>query len=149
MLTEAVKQSIQESVLCWLATVDKDGMPNCSPKEIFSFLGDDELLIANIASPQSVRNLSDNANVCVSFVHVFKQKGFKLKGSAIYAKKGDADYDTLFNVLKPLAGDFPVLGVIRIKVLEVKPILAPSYHMVDGVTEAEQIESAKRTYGVS
>ena len=45
------------SVLCWLATVDDHGMPNVSPKEIFCCHGERELLIANIASPQSVRNI--------------------------------------------------------------------------------------------
>lgn len=148
MFTDTIKQSIQESVLCWLATVDADGMPNCSPKEIFAAYGEDEILIANIASPKSVSNLLHSAKVCVSFVHVFKQKGFKVKGHASYITQQDKDYPSLLEVLKPLSGDFPVQGVIRVKALEVFPIMAPSYHMVDGVTEEAQIESAKRTYGV-
>ena len=37
MLHEDVKQSIKESVLCWLATTDENGVPNCSPKEVFTY----------------------------------------------------------------------------------------------------------------
>jgi predicted pyridoxine 5'-phosphate oxidase superfamily flavin-nucleotide-binding protein len=64
-------------VLCWLATVDEAGRPNVSPKEIFTAHGDDHLLIAHLASPGSVRNLRARPEVCVSFVDVFVQKGFK------------------------------------------------------------------------
>ena len=87
MFTDEVKKSMAESVLCWLATVDDDGVTNNSPKEVFVPYGSNELLIADIASPNSVKNIIINPNVCVSFVHVFKQKGFKLKGVASYFKK--------------------------------------------------------------
>jgi predicted pyridoxine 5'-phosphate oxidase superfamily flavin-nucleotide-binding protein len=82
---EEIIQSINESVLCWLATAPAAGVPNCSPKEAFTFRGESELVIANIASPESVRNIQANPNVCVSFVNVFKQKGFKLSGTAEYS----------------------------------------------------------------
>ncbi|WCN15063.1 pyridoxamine 5'-phosphate oxidase family protein [Marinomonas mediterranea] len=149
MLTIEVKQSIDESVLCWLATVDSDGFPNCSPKEIFTYYGDKHLIVANIASPNSVSNIQANANVCVSFVHVFKQKGFKLKGQAIYADPTDEDYKEPLELLQSIAGTaFPIQGVILIEVSSVERVIAPGYYLVDGATEESQIESAKRTYGV-
>ena len=80
MLTTDIKKSIDTCVLCWLATVDKDQQPNVSPKEMFTYLDDHTLLIANIASPNSVRNIAQQPKVSVSFVDVFTQKGFKLKG---------------------------------------------------------------------
>ncbi len=82
MLNNTIKASIQGSVLCWLATVGSDGMPNVSPKEIFASFGDESLIIANIASPQSVKNVEFCSKVCVSFVDVFIQKGCKIKGEA-------------------------------------------------------------------
>jgi len=148
MLTEEIKKSIEESVLCWLATADEAGFPNCSPKEVFTYKGDDELLIANIASPESAKNVAINPNVCVSFVHVFKQKGFKVKGKAVYMTSSDSIYPILFELIQPLAGTFPVKGIIRVKISSVNPIVAPSYYLVSGTTESSQINSAKRTYGV-
>ena len=47
-------------VLCWLATVSEKGVPNVSPKELFIFEREKQLLIANIASPQSVKNIRAN-----------------------------------------------------------------------------------------
>nr|MCU0806126.1 pyridoxamine 5'-phosphate oxidase family protein [Burkholderiales bacterium] len=57
MLTDDVLDFIRRSVLCWLATVDANGTPNVSPKEVFCAHGREGVLIANIASPTSVRNL--------------------------------------------------------------------------------------------
>lgn len=149
MLTQEIKQSINESVLCWLATSSKTGEPNCSPKEAFTYRGSKELVIADIASPESVNNIRSNPSVCVSFVHVFKQTGFKLKGKATYISRDEEEYPTLFNLLEPIVGTvFPVKGIILVDLESCKPIIAPAYYMVADTTEASQIQSAKRTYGV-
>ncbi|MEM6264941.1 MAG: pyridoxamine 5'-phosphate oxidase family protein [Bacteroidota bacterium] len=52
--------SINRSVLCWLATASKEKIPNVSPKEIFTHFGGEKIIIANIASPQTVRNIHEN-----------------------------------------------------------------------------------------
>ncbi|MDQ2078397.1 pyridoxamine 5'-phosphate oxidase family protein [Marinimicrobium sp. ABcell2] len=149
MLTEKIKNSISESILCWLATSSPDGEPNCSPKEVFTYRGDNELIIADIASPGSVENIQLNPRVCVSFVHVFKQTGFKLKGNAEYISKDEKQYDELFALIEPIVGTiFPVKGIIVVDVKSCQPIIAPAYFLVDGTTEESQIQSAKRTYGV-
>jgi uncharacterized protein len=46
MLNPIVMESIEKSVLCWLATVEADGMPNVSPKEMFMAKDEVTLLIA-------------------------------------------------------------------------------------------------------
>lgn len=148
MLTEKVKNAIDESVLCWLATADNDGFPNCSPKEVFTYFGDSDVLIADIASPQSVKNLKFNPKVCVSFVHILKQKGFKLMGTAEYVPSTDDAFVSLFRHIEPLSGAFPVNGIIRMKIASIQPIIAPSYRMVKGTTEESQIASARIAYGL-
>ncbi|HEX9869830.1 MAG TPA: pyridoxamine 5'-phosphate oxidase family protein, partial [Candidatus Tectomicrobia bacterium] len=67
-------------MLCWLATVSERGVPNVTPKEIFTHHGDDHIVIADIASSHSVRNVRAHPQVCVSFVDVFRQRGFKITG---------------------------------------------------------------------
>jgi hypothetical protein len=57
MLSPEVQESATRSVLCWLATVDEVGQPNVSPKEIFAGFDSNHLVIANIASPKSGRNI--------------------------------------------------------------------------------------------
>ena len=153
MLTEEVLISIEESVLCWLATVDVHGTPNVSPKEMFTAYGKGHqkthILIANIASPNSVANIRANSAVCLSFVHIFKQKGFKLHGVARILNKDDASFPEKHQALYTLTGDdFPFQRIIEIEVLKVNPILAPRYRLFPNTTEDEQISSALNTYGV-
>lgn len=57
MITDEVKEYIEKSVLCWLATCNNEGIPNVSPKEMFTYFDSNTLLIANIISPNSVENI--------------------------------------------------------------------------------------------
>ena len=135
------------SVLCWLATVDDHGMPNVSPKEIFCCHGECEFLIANIASPQSVRNIKTHPNVCVSFVDVLIQKGFKVKGAAVVVEPGHPRFGELeFPLQQMTRGAFPIHSVICVQVLNTEPILAPSYRLVPGTTEDSQARTAQAAY---
>ena len=91
MLQQNIKDYIKRSVLCWLATVDGN-QPSVSPKEIFTNYGDDTVIIANIASPNSIKNIIRNNKVCVSFVDIFSQKGFQLYGEAhVSTLKSESD----------------------------------------------------------
>lgn len=144
-----IKQYIDQSVLCWLATSDEDNFPNVSPKEMFTFVEENKLLIANIASPNSIQNIKVNNKVCVSFVDVFVQKGFKIKGIARIIDKNDVDFETKVGIIKSLFTDkFPIHQLIEIEAQKIEWIKAPSYLMFPDITEQEQIESAMKTYKV-
>jgi uncharacterized protein len=150
MITTDVRDAAQRSVLCWLATVDQTGQPNVSPKEIFAVMDDRHLVIANIASPCSVRNVATDSRVCVSFVDVFVQKGFKVNGTARNVRKSDADFVHWSAPLALMAGPrFPMHSVLVIQATAIEPIVAPSYRLYpQDTTEAAQIASAMRAYGV-
>ncbi len=149
ILTDDIKQAIDSCVLCWLATVNSKQVPNVSPKEVFTYQGDDTVLIANIASPKSVLNIATNANVCVSFIDIFKQKGFKLVGKANIIEKSDNAFDKQYQPLYAMAGDaYPIHNIINITVEHVAPIIAPSYKLFPDKTEAQQVENAMASYGV-
>lgn len=150
MLTEDVRKFMDASVLCWLATADEDGQPNVSPKEMFLYQDDHSLLIAHINSPHTVRNIRVNPKVCVSFVEVFVQKGYKLHGMATLIEPGDGRFEEKKSLITAKYGDrFQVKSVMEIVVTKVAPILAPSYvFFKDETTEEGQIRSARKTYGV-
>jgi uncharacterized protein len=150
MLTTEVKNYIDKCILCWLATADAQGEPNVSPKEIFTHFDDNTFLIAHIASPQSIRNIEQNPSVCISFVDIFIQKGFKIKGKAHILRKQDEHYTIYEAPLKVLAGDaFPIAAVICVNVEKVEAIIAPSYRFYpEQSSEVKQIESALKAYGV-
>lgn len=148
-LTVAIKEYIDRSVLCWLATVSNDGIPNVSPKEIFNYYGTDKIIVANIASPQTLRNIKQNENVCVSFIDILVQKGFQVKGIAKIIKKADPEFSKREKILTEMTGGkFPFITLTEITITEVKPIVAPKYVLYPETTENEQIESAKKRYGI-
>lgn len=149
MLDNTVQQYIDQSVLCWLATAGKDGWPNVSPKELFLSIDSNTLVIANIASPQSVRNIQQNDKVCVSFVDVFVQKGYQLKGRAQLIVPQNAFYGNYKTVFEQQFGDaFPMASFIEIRIEQVKPILAPSYQFFPTTEETKQVQNALKTYKV-
>ena len=148
MFTAEQLDLIDASVLCWLATADDGGAPSVSPKEVFA-LRDGRVLIANVASPNSARNVKANARVCVAFLDVFRQKGVKVYGSAELINKADDRFADLAPPLEVIAGDaFPFASLFLITPTSVKPIIAPRYRLYPETTEANQIASAMVTYGV-
>ena len=149
MITSAVLNAIEKSVLCWLATADEEGFPNVSPKEIFAPFGDRHLLIANIASPQSAKNIKVNSKGCVSFLDILVQKGFQLKGNAKIISKKEEQFAILSApLLKITGGKFPFRELFYVEIEKVKTIIAPRYWMYPETTEAEQIASARKIYGI-
>ena len=149
MITSAILTSIEKSVLCWLATADEEGFPNVSPKEMFTVFGDRHLIIANVASPQTAKNIKVNPKVCVSFIDVLVQKGFQLKGNAQVISEKEVQFATLsVPLLKMTEGKFPFRDLFYIEIEKVKPIIAPRYWMYPETTEAEQVASARKLYGI-
>jgi predicted pyridoxine 5'-phosphate oxidase superfamily flavin-nucleotide-binding protein len=144
------KAMAEQSVLCWLATVDEFGQPNVSPKEIFTIVDDEHIVIANIASPHSAKNIRKNEKVCVSFIDVFVQKGFKVFGIASDLKPQATDYTRWIEPLQKMVSDrFPIRSVFLVRATTIEPILAPSYRLYPlETTEASQIRAALETYGV-
>lgn len=149
MIDDDVKKYIDKSVLCWLATCDNDFFPNVSPKEMFTYKDDSTLVIANLASPNSINNIIINPNVCVSFIDIFVQKGYKLQGKAKIVDKEDFEFSSKVKPLTDLFTDkFPIKSVIEIVVTKVETIKAPSYFLYSDSTEENQIENAMTTYNV-
>lgn len=148
-LTKDITKYIDQSVLCWLATSSRDNIPNVSPKEIFTNYGDEHLIVANIASPQSVKNIKQNPNVCVSFIDILVQKGYQLKGKAEIIDSSFEDYAEMESLLKAMTGDkFPFPTITKIKIESGKKIVAPSYLLFPDTKEEDQIAGAKTRYGL-
>ena len=149
MLTAEIKLYIEKSVLCWLATSSADNFPNVSPKEIFRPFKDESIIIANIASPQSVKNIRQNEKVCLSFIDVFVQKGYQLKGIAKIITEKDDNFAEMKSQLEVMTnGAFPFSSITQIFVEKVKQIVAPSYLLFPERTEEMQVRAAKKAYGV-
>ena len=150
VLDSEVKKYIDDSVLCWLATSSANNWPNVSPKEVFTHFEDRYVIIANIASPQTVRNIRENPNVCVSFIDILVQKGYQLKGEAEIVEPSMPGYTEMEKKLTDIThGKFPFATITRIHIHFAKPILAPSYLFFPETKEEDQVASAKNRYGLT
>lgn len=149
-INESVRTDIANSVLCWLASVDADGVPNVTPKEIFAAHGDERIVIADINSANSVRNIRNHAAVCVSFVDIFRQRGFKLVGKARIVMPDELGYAELAADLLAKAGPgFPIRAVIDVHIEKIGRIWAPSYALFPDRSEEDRMNEAYATYGVA
>jgi predicted pyridoxine 5'-phosphate oxidase superfamily flavin-nucleotide-binding protein len=150
LLNEPMREAARRSVLCWLATVDAEGQPNVSPKEVWAIADEQHVVVAHIASPISARNIGQHPQVCLSFVDVFVQKGFKLVGTAREVRAADAEFATWAKPLLAMAGQrFTIQSVLLVHVKSVAAIVAPSYRFYpDDTTETSQVASAMRAYNV-
>jgi predicted pyridoxine 5'-phosphate oxidase superfamily flavin-nucleotide-binding protein len=108
------------------------------------------VVVAHIASPVSARNIAHQPLVCLSFVDVFVQKGFKLKGMAHEVCADDPAFSRWAAPLLTMVGQrFVIRSVLVIRVTSVVPIMAPSYRFYpDQTNEASQVDAAMRAYGV-
>ncbi len=149
MLDSDVLRLIDESVLCWLATSSASGQPSVSPKEIFASYNSDSIIIANIASPNSARNIRENGKANVSFVNIFTQKGRQVRGAVQERRRGDDGFEAMERVLVELTGGkLPFKSVFRVIAEDVSEIIAPRYRFFPDTTEQDQVESAMIRYGV-
>lgn len=149
LINEALRIDIAGSVLCWLATADASGRPNVSPKEIFAAFGDNQLVVADIASPVSVANITVNPQVCVSFVDIFRQRGFKIEGRAHLVERDRPRFAEVGTELLHMAGpDFPIRAVIVVEIEKVSRIWAPSYRLFPERSETGRMKAAFDAYGV-
>ena len=150
ILNADVKKYIDRSILCWLATSNLDGQPNVSPKELFTHYEDKYIIIANVASPNTLKNIKQNPKVSVSFVDVLIQKGYQCKGVAQIITNKDENFSAIAKPLKKMAGEnFPFNSLTLIEINSIKPILAPSYLFFPEIKEKDQIRNAKKQYGIN
>lgn len=148
-MNSMMRKELDQSVLCWLATASPDGMPNVSPKEIFTGYGRDGIVIADIASPMSVRNIRVNPKVCVSFIDIFRQRGFKVAGMARIIDPDQGDFQRYGFGLIAKAGDaFAIRHVIVVTIQHIARIQAPSYLLFPGRSDEEVMRETYLAYGV-
>ncbi|UJF16901.1 pyridoxamine 5'-phosphate oxidase family protein [Vibrio sp. SS-MA-C1-2] len=145
-----VQKYAEKSVLCWLATAGSDLTPNVSPKELFAFIDEELMVIANISSPESEKNILQNPKVCVSFIEVFEQRGFKVKGTAEVVYPNDAQWQTYLTALEMIVEEpYPISNIFAVRVEALSKILAPSYTLFPHISVESKIKKALENYKVN
>jgi predicted pyridoxine 5'-phosphate oxidase superfamily flavin-nucleotide-binding protein len=68
IFTADMKRVVDQQRLAFVATVCADNTPNLSPKGTVAVLDDDQLVFANIRSPQTIANLRRNSAIEINGV---------------------------------------------------------------------------------
>jgi predicted pyridoxine 5'-phosphate oxidase superfamily flavin-nucleotide-binding protein len=129
VLTDEMKQVVEQQRLGFVATLCADGTPNLSPKGTVCVLDDDHLMFADIRSPGTVANLRVNPSVEVNVVDPFVRKGYRFKGSAEVLEAG-ADFERLL-ALFVTAGVFDapkrIRAIVVMRIEQARPLISPGY----------------------
>ncbi len=136
-------------ILCWLATVDDDMLPNVSPKEMFLYDGSSNFYIANIASPNSEKNIQLNNKVCVCILDIFRQVGLQMKGVAtVFKPKSTVYKKKVVDFHHKFGTRFNIKSIIHIDIDSTKEMVAPSYLFCPQTTSYDMIEDALKSYRI-
>jgi len=138
ILTEDMQRLVTEQRLGFHATVSEDGTPNLSPKGTTCVWDDDHLFFAEIHSPQTLKNLRRGSEIEINVVDPFVRKGYRFKGKAIVAERGDQLYEEgLVKLGKAGYSAIPerIGAIVVIAVERAHALISPAYD--DGSSEDE------------
>ncbi len=144
MLTEDMKRVIAEQKLGFVATVSGDGTPNLSPKGTILVLDDRHIAFADIRSPGTSTNLARNPAMEINVVDPFSRKGYRFKGTAVVARRGDPDFVQFFERFAHFKSAPRIRAIVVLEVARALPLTSPAYD--DGATEAELRETWRRHF---
>jgi hypothetical protein len=120
-LNDEMKDLIKDFMPAYVATADKVGKPNVSPKGSVRVLDDDTLIFADILSPNTRANLEQNPQVSIDVVNAKGMKGYQFKGKVELLTSGPI-YDQMVEGLKnnPATAKLPPAKyVVKVAVEEV------------------------------
>ena len=134
ILTNEIKDFVKREKLGFIATVCPDGTPNLSPKGTTNVWDDNHLMFADIYSPGTIRNLSNNPSIEINIVDVFIRKGYRFKGIGIIYSTGSL-FEEMVSFYKNAGSQYSIKNIVLVAVEHVTPILSPVYDT--GTTETE------------
>ena len=149
IISNDMRRIVQATRLCFVATVDEDGTPNLSPKSSLMVYDDNHLVFANIASPNTIRNLHRNPAIEINAIDIFARRGYRFKGTANMMPPGNPEYDFVAEPFWAENGkQFPVHEIVKVEVTRAAPVLSPAYTFIKGLTEEDLREAYIGKYGL-
>jgi predicted pyridoxine 5'-phosphate oxidase superfamily flavin-nucleotide-binding protein len=143
LLTNEIKNIIEQQKLGYVATVSPDNTPNLSPKGTISVWGEEDLVFADIKSPKTMANLEKNSSVEINVVDPITRKGYRFKGTGTILSSGE-EYDKIISHYNNIGIKSKIGRVVLIKVTSVNDITSPLYDL--GYTEDEIKKRWKNHY---
>jgi len=148
-ITQEMRECIAATSLCYAATVNPDGTPNLSPKATLRAVDDEHIAFANIASPNTARNLKLNPAIEINIVDIFLRRGFRFAGTARLFEPGSPEYERFAaETWARIGGDYPIYEVVMVKVETAREVRSPGYDYA-GFGDDDSIRATYyKAYGV-
>tara|TARA_Y100000996_G_scaffold50619_1_gene34677 strand:- start:954 stop:1394 length:441 start_codon:yes stop_codon:yes gene_type:complete len=140
---DEIKNFVNYQKLGYVATVSSDGTPNLSPKGTISILDDSRMVFANIRSPKTIENLSQNPSVEINIVDPFSRMGYRFKGLGTIISSGD-DFENILDYFEKKGIKSKISHVIVIDVKSFSEVTSPSYDL--GQKKEDLIKKWKKHY---
>jgi len=140
---DEIKNFVNFEKLGYVATVSSDGNPNLSPKGTISILDDSRLVFANIRSPQTIRNLSQNPSIEINVIDPFSRMGYRFKGIATILSNG-IDFEKILNHFEKKGIKSKISDIVIVDVKSFSEVTSPSYDL--GQKKNDLIEKWKNYY---
>jgi predicted pyridoxine 5'-phosphate oxidase superfamily flavin-nucleotide-binding protein len=142
LITQEIKEFLEQQKLGFVATVSVDGTPNISPKGTIIGWNSEFLAFANIRSPDTVNNLKNNSNIEINVIDPLLRRGYLFKGVARILNDGQI-YDEILEFYKNMGIKSTIHEIILVNISDVTAVTSPLYDM--GISEQE-IKSKWKKY---
>jgi len=121
-LTPEMKELVDEQRISYVATCDRNGKANVSPKGSIYVVDDETLAFADLYSKKTRENLKVNPHVAIAVVDLKSLRGYQFKGKAELLEEGNL-YDDVVCYLQTLPLKLPdPQYVVKIRVEEIYPL---------------------------
>ena len=118
-LTEEMRNLIETQKVCFVATADRQGRPNVSPKGSIYVVDDETLAFADLYSQKTRENLRSNPHIAVAVADLKALRGYQFKGKAELLTEGNV-YNDVLCYIQTLPMNLPdPQYVVRIKIEEI------------------------------
>ena len=140
---DELKKLVNFQKLGYVATVSSDGTPNLSPKGTIAILDDSRLVFANIRSPKTIENLTNNPSIEINVIDPFSRMGYRFKGLANILSDGE-DFENILDYFKQKGIKSTISHIVVIDVTSFSEITSPSYDL--GLKRDDLVKKWKRYY---
>ena len=140
---DELKKLVNFQKLGYVATVSSDGTPNLSPKGTIAILDDSRLVFANIRSPKTIENLTNNPSIEINVIDPFSRMGYRFKGLANILSDGE-DFENILDYFKQKGIKSTISHIVVIDVTSFSEITSPSYDL--GLKRDDLIKKWKQYY---
>ena len=140
---DELKKLVNFQKLGYVATVSSDGTPNLSPKGTIAILDDSRLVFANIRSPKTIENLTNNPSIEINVIDPFSRMGYRFKGLANILSDGE-DFANILDYFKQKGIKSTISHIVVIDVTSFSEITSPSYDL--GLKKDDLIKKWKQYY---